>query len=57
MKPTNWTLTGELTIALSSETPHPLANMISMAAKALNYTGTGKSRLEGLGQVKVIIEK
>ena len=57
LKPTNWTLTGELTIALSNETPKRVADIIATATRLIYYTGSGKSRLEGLGQVKVVIEK
>ena len=56
-KPTNWAITGELMFALSSNTPQNVRNTISRALKLIRYTGTGKSRLEGLGQIEVVTGK
>ena len=52
-KPTNWAVTGWVRIEASSRAPDKVLRMLGWGLRLAEYTGVGKSRLEGLGVARV----
>ncbi len=51
-----WSITGWARIAVSHKTPTRIMEILGLASRILQYSGTGKSRLNGFGQVDVAVE-
>jgi len=54
-KSTNWAVTGRYTLAVARGAPDRVKSLLGQALELAQYTGVGKSRLEGLGKVKVTV--
>jgi len=54
-KSTNWAVEGKYTLAIARGAPDRVKTLLGQALELAQYTGVGKSRLEGLGKVKVTV--